>query len=200
MLEITNLADQAVLLPIAAMVGVLLALSGWRWGTLAWAVGIGATYALVFGLKVVLLQCGAHAVALPIDLRSPSGHTAGAGVVYGALLGLTTSRAGGASRWTAGQGAIWTLACVVPIVILVGWSRLALGVHTLPDVIAGALIGVAGAVAIVVAAGVPRRRPSARVIGLAVLAALALAYGRHAPGEVLIRAIAARLWLDPTCL
>lgn len=66
----------------------------------------------------------------------PSGHALGSMVVYGmlALVLLPMFR----SRWRP-----WFLALAGGIVLLIGFSRIALGVHFLSDVVAGWLLGIA---------------------------------------------------------
>ncbi|BCJ41961.1 hypothetical protein GCM10010168_88570 [Actinoplanes ianthinogenes] len=66
----------------------------------------------------------------------PSGHALGSMVVYGmlALVLLPMFRA----RWRP-----WFLALAGIIVLLIGFSRIALGVHFLSDVVAGWLLGIA---------------------------------------------------------
>ncbi|AHG04810.1 PAP2 family phosphoesterase [Halobacterium sp. DL1] len=74
----------------------------------------------------------------------PSGHATGAAVFYGALAALTTvwSRA---RRWLLAAG----------FVLLVGFTRIALGVHYLVDVLAGFALGAAF---LAVALALTRRR------------------------------------------
>ncbi|MDE2007851.1 MAG: PA-phosphatase, partial [Rhodospirillales bacterium] len=76
---LTDFADQAVVLPLWLAIGAVLALSGWRRGAAAWLIAVGATLAAVGIGKLAGISCG------PPWLRSPSGHTAAAGVVAGGL-------------------------------------------------------------------------------------------------------------------
>lgn len=147
---VTDFADQAVLLPPAATVAAALTLAGWCRGALAWIMVIGGTLALILMLKLASAIFG-H--VLPVgELRSPSGHTAIAGTVYGGLL------AGFARRLT-GHGR-WSLACVV----VIGASRLVLDMHTVLDVAVGAVVGTGGAMALNRLAGVPP--PTMRLVPL----------------------------------
>ena len=133
---LTNFADQAVTLPLAACVFVILLALGWRRGALAWGACVAGVLAVMLVLKLVTLACGAHFAWT--GLVSPSGHTATAAVVYGGLFALL---ARGARRVTP------VAACAGGVMALgTGLTRLALHVHTVADVVAGAAVGVMGAV------------------------------------------------------
>ena len=83
---LTDFADQAVVLPVAGAVLVLLLATGWRRGALAWAGCVSGVLAVMLALKLVTLACGWR---VPwTGLYSPSGHTAASAVVYGGLLAL----------------------------------------------------------------------------------------------------------------
>ncbi len=94
-----------------------------------WAVIAGITLAATTGFKLV---CFALTGPWPF---SPSGHTASAAVVYGGLAWLLLRRAAGPVAAAC--------AAVLPAIVI-GWSRLALHAHTVPEVVVGALIGGAG--------------------------------------------------------
>ncbi len=167
----TDLADQAVVLPLAALVGIVLALQGWRRGALGWSLGVGGTLAVMLALKLVMHACG-------LRPESPSGHTASAAVVAGGLW------------WVCGRDR-GVIAAAGLTVLAIGATRLALGLHSLADVIAGGLAGIAGAVAVSRIAG---RRPdglrAAPVIVTVAVVLLAM-HGRHLGAEAVIRSVAA---------
>lgn len=177
---LTDFADGAVLLPIAFIVAIVLASGGWRRGALAWIAAAFAAFAAIVGLKLLFFTCGPTA-ALAFGVRSPSGHTAAAAVIYGGLavlLGLPV-------------GFVLTLS--VAAAILVGASRLALGVHTLLEVAIGAGVGCVGAALMVGLAG--PRPPGTRtvpVLGAALLVVLVLFHGLHLRAEPLIQDVACR--------
>ncbi len=127
MMFLTNFADQAVMLPVVLAIAIVLALQGWRRGALIWLGVVCATFGLMLVLKLVFLACSR--VTDPIDIHSPSGHVAAATVVCGGLAALLTRRRAG----------ILPVALLAAVVI--GISRLVLGMHSLPEVVLGALVG-----------------------------------------------------------
>ncbi len=133
---LTNFADQAVVLPLAACVFITLFALGWRRGALAWGACVAGVLAVMLVLKLVTLACGAHVAWT--GLASPSGHTATAAVVYGGLFALLAPRSRNATLVAAAAGGAVALG--------IGLTRLALHVHTVADVLVGAAVGVGGAV------------------------------------------------------
>lgn len=181
---VTDFADQAVILPLAATVAAVLAVAGWRRGALAWVAWIGGTLALVLALKLASAVFG-H--LLPAgELRSPSGHTASAGAVYGGMLAGLAQRLTGHNRWS--------LACVVVAVAAVGASRLALDMHTLLDVAVGSAVGVGGGMALVRSAGAPPRDMPLAPVAAAALLVIATFHGAHLVLERPIRDAATWAW------
>ena len=166
---LTDFADQAVLAPLALCVAGGLAVLGWRRGARAWMVAVTATLASMLVLKLLLLGC-------PGALHtSPSGHTAGGTVIYGGLAALWLRRRVG------------TMAALVlgalPMALLFAATRLALRVHTLPEVLIGASTGLAGVALLLRLAGpapAGLRGWRLAVPGLAVMVAL---HGARLPLE-----------------
>ena len=78
---ITDLGDQAVILPLLLAVGLVLLLAGWWRGALAWFIAVSATLGAVLVAKLSTMAC--QSLLPPVGLLSPSGHTASAAVVYG---------------------------------------------------------------------------------------------------------------------
>jgi membrane-associated phospholipid phosphatase len=188
MLFLTDFADQAVVLPVAAVVLVILLAIGWRRGAVAWTLGVGGVLATMLVLKLIVFACFWR---VPwAGLSSPSGHTAAAAVVYGGLLALLVPR-GGAVLAALTGGAL---------ALLVGMTRLALHVHTVPDVLVGAMVGVSGAVLLRHAAGErPLRLSSPRLV-LAVCVAIGLFHGHRLAAETRIRWLALDVWPLSLCL
>jgi membrane-associated phospholipid phosphatase len=189
MLFLTDFADEAVVLPVAAIVLVVLLAIGWRRGALAWAVGVAGVLATMLVLKLIVLACFWR---LPWSgLQSPSGHTAAAAVVYGGLLALLVSRGRGGALLAACTGGA--------LALLVGLTRLALHVHTVSDVLVGAAVGVAGAVLLRHFAGARPERLSSPRLALAVCVAIALFHGHRMAAETRIRWIALDVWPLSLC-
>jgi membrane-associated phospholipid phosphatase len=181
---LTDFADQAVILPVVLMIAVMLLVQGWRRGALAWLGVIFTTFGLMLVLKLVFLAC--VPLADPIDIHSPSGHVAAATVVAGGLVALLTRR----------RASVMPVAVLIAVVI--GVSRLVLGMHSLPEVLLGAVVGLAGTVALVRLAGTPPPLQPGRVLAVVVIIA-ALFHGMHLPAEAAIRHSAARALLEAVC-
>jgi membrane-associated phospholipid phosphatase len=174
---LTDFADQAVLLPLALAVTLVLAVTGWRRAAWVWTLMIVAGFAAVLALKLF-----GYCTPLPavFDIRSPSGHTAGAAMVYGGLAALLPI-------------AVRARVLIAVLVALaVGVSRLALGMHTPAEVVLGGLLGVVAVAAFCRLIGPP---PT----GFAVWRGLALAllvgvlfHGHHIAAETPIRDAAHR--------
>ncbi len=186
---LTNFADQAVLLPLAICVGLTFAIAGWRRGAIAWTVAVGGTFLITLSLKLIFLACG-HLLPFP-DVRSPSGHTAASAVVYGSLLALGIRRVTGHARWTVPSAVLVTL--------VIGASRLALGLHTGQEVLLGGIIGVGGAIVAGVGAGPPPARLPVRVLTAVALGIVVFFHGFHLPAEAAIRSVALNLWPLSSC-
>jgi membrane-associated phospholipid phosphatase len=185
MMFLTDFADQAVVLPIVAAVAIVLAAQGWRRGALAWLGVIGVTFGIVLILKLGFLACGP--VFGPWGLRSPSGHTAAASVVAGGLVVALAGR-----HWAV-------LLVAVAAALAIGTSRLELGFHSLPEVAAGAAIGLMGAVALSHLAGRPPRTRPVSLLAVAGVVAVLL-HGMHLPAEAAIwRASSGALDFVPAC-
>src|SRR6185312_10266345 len=125
---VTDFADQALILPTIALIGLWLLLAEPRRTAVAWAASCAVVLGALFLLKLIL-PC----TSLAHVLRSPSGHTASAVLVAGGLLILLV-----------GPGRHRRALAVAAGILLgagIGATRLALHVHTKPEVIIGALVG-----------------------------------------------------------
>jgi membrane-associated phospholipid phosphatase len=182
---LTDFADQAVVLPLVIGITVALAAQGWRRGAVAWLVVVTATFAATAASKLMFLACSP--VFGSMDIHSPSGHVAAATVVTGGLAAMLTRRQ------------ISILPAAILAALVIGTSRLVLGMHSLPEVMLGALIGLAGAAALMRYAGPPPVLKPAPLIGVIVVIA-GLFHGLHFPAEAAIRHTAFRAaQLIPAC-
>lgn len=192
MLFLTDFADLAVVLPLAVAVAIALAAAGWRRGAAAWALVVPATLLAVLLAKLVVAACGTW---LPFHgLHSPSGHTASAAAVYGGLLALLLPESRPGLRRAL---AVLLLAGI--FAVLFGDTRLALHVHTRSDVLAGAALGMAGALALAKLAG-PRPAGLRVAIPLAAAVAVVLVFhGHHIRAEEQIDRVSRLIWPLTLC-
>ena len=141
---LTHLGD-----PPAQTIWLIIVCTISAWHTRSWLpVILGAVGGI--GIAVILVTAktlvGRPRPGLPFALVDshgfsfPSGHAAGAAAV--GLLGAWMLCRWVLHRWT-GQVAVWSLS--VAFIMLIGFSRLYLGVHFLTDVLAGWLLGTAWA-------------------------------------------------------
>ena len=187
---LTDFGDQAVVLPLAAAIAIMLLLGGWWRGAIGWIVAVPATLGIVLSLKIIFYAC--HASLPNWGIHSPSGHTASATVVYGGLLALLGEHSRGGAR-TIRHLLLLALAAVL-LALLFGFSRVDLGVHTVPDVLVGGAVGIAGAILFVTLAGQPPRGFRRWVLGAVVLVTAMLFHGRELHAEETIQRIAISYW------
>ncbi len=174
---LTNFADAAVTLPLAALVMLLLLL--WRRADLArpWAETVGLALALILVLKLVFgIWPG---LGRPIDVQSPSGHTSSSSVVYGGALLLLSGRP------------ILAVMAAGTIALVVGLSRIDLGAHSLSEVVIGGAVGVLGVTLLAREARhhVPLRATQSLALAGLVAIAAGLLHGRHAHIESRLKQI-----------
>ena len=206
---ITDFADQAVVLPLALL--VLAALrsrdrgdagsgTGASDDARGWAVAVGVVLLTLLLLKRAVGACaapaadGRHTGLLGLGLRSPSGHTAAGGIVYGGLLALALRR-----------GTAVSAACCLAAAALFGASRLVLGVHTPVEVAVSCVVAAAGGAVLSRLGRWPGRSLPAGPLRAGwlgwVAAALALVlvlHGRRLEVEPMIARVAS-IWLSPAC-
>ena len=192
-----------MILPVALTVAVLLALLDWPRGALGWSAGVLAALAAVLLGKLALFACsGSHAL-----LRSPSGHTASAAVVYGGALALPAGRLVAFSR----MGRAWSSLILAALfgglaAAVIGASRLLLGVHSVDDVLSGGACGVLGLWLMLRLAGpmpprLVRRQPLTATLGTMLIGAIVLLlHGERLPIEPMLHLWGMRLHgLVPRC-
>lgn len=183
---VTDFADQSVLLPGAALVALLLAMLRWTRGLALWLGTIIASFGLVLLLKLVFGACGSP---LPHDaLRSPSGHTMAATVIYGGSL-ILFAPALAIRSLSAGVAAL-------AVCLMVGATRVALHDHTVPEAVLGGAIGLLAVWILHRLRGTPPGRLGVRparlriLLAMAVLAPPILLHGERSRAEGLIQHLA----------
>ncbi len=169
---LTDFADQAVILPLVLAIAATFAMQGWRRGAAAWLVAIGVTFGVLLALKILFLGC--QPVFRPFGVVSPSGHVTAATIVAGGLMTVVTRRVPLILAGAAAAAAVIAL------------TRLLLAVHSVPEVVLGGLVGLAGAYGLARLAG---PSPALRPLALAgvVLAVVAIFHGMRLPAEQPIR-------------
>jgi membrane-associated phospholipid phosphatase len=172
---VSDFADQAVMLPLSAVVLLALVVIGWWRGAAAWLGAVGLTFLTVGLLKAAFVVMTAH---FGSDYQiSPSGHVAAAAVVYGGLVILLL------------QGVLprVVLALLVAAVVVgMGVIRVDLGAHTPMEAAAGAVVGLAGLIAFALTAG-PRPQLAALPLSLASGVTALVLHGWHLGAEQAIR-------------
>ncbi len=174
MMFLTDFADEAVLLPMAALIAVALGVAGWWRGLAAWVGAVGFTLAVV-----LVLKAAGAAFGDPDDAPNVSGHVAAGCAVYGGIAVLLFRHV---------VPGVLLAALPVALAVLVGYSRVALNAHTPAEVVAGAVIGCMGVLILSVAAGPRETMPAWPVLAVAACTMLAL-HGLHMQAEGAISAV-----------
>lgn len=134
MSELTDFGDPAILLPLAGLLFLWLAvLISWR-AAFHWAAAL-----LFCLLGTASLRLLFH-IGKRLDLTSgqiPSGHVSGTTLVYGALALISYHASGNRSVKVA------VVLAWLAIVSVVAFSRVALEVHTVGEIISGLTVGLA---------------------------------------------------------
>ncbi|CAN5678811.1 phosphatase PAP2 family protein [soil metagenome] len=153
---ITTLGTAWVLVPIAAVAAAYLLRRGLRREAFLVALAIVGAELLTLGFKAGFERQRPFfpdPVATESSFSFPSGHATVSVAVFGALAYIAAARL----HRLAARRAV--LVAVAAFVLLIGFSRLYLGVHFLSDVLAGFSAGFAWLVLCVLALGIRRGRP-----------------------------------------
>jgi PAP2 superfamily len=182
---LTDFGDSAVLAPAALLIAAWLAAGqAWR-GALRWCLFFGVGLLLTVSSKIAFIGWGIGFRA--IDFTGVSGHTMLATSIYGTGLWLAMPRS---------QPGLRAMGVVVGLLAggLVGMSRLALGVHSPAEVVAGFTIGALVCLGFVASSGgIARPAIPPLVLVAGWVAVTAGMYGDRAPSEGLIAQVALRL-------
>lgn len=179
---ITALGDTGVMLPVAALIGLWLASA--RHYRLAgkWCLTVVLVGCIVAVSKLLFMG---WCVRLPdVDFTGFSGHAAMAAIVMPVLAQLvqqTFARRFACDAWPIG----------VALALLVGFSRLAVHVHSLSEVVAGLVLGLTfGLTFLQSAAAVGRIDVNPRLATLSLMSLPCLLWLQPAPTQLLLEQIA----------
>ncbi len=134
MVALSLLANGAVLTVVAILCVAALALRPpLRPDALSMLIAIGGGDLLITGLKLLFHRPRPDVIFAPLGYSFPSGHSFFAVTVYGMAAYWLTQGAPSRRRW------VWATAALV--ILLIGFSRVYLGVHYASDVLAGFCVG-----------------------------------------------------------
>jgi membrane-associated phospholipid phosphatase len=141
------LGHSLILLPASLGLIALLLWIGWRREA---AVLVGVLLAGLIATLLAKLAFEGCAWGAGLDIESPSGHASFSVLVYGCLAVLVAAARPAGQRLLIAVGAAF-------LTLAIGFSRVAIRVHTPQEVICGLLIGTAGVVLFATLRGPPRR-------------------------------------------
>lgn len=195
---LTDFGDQATVLPLTMFVMLVLVVQQ-RWRVaFAWLSAIFGVLAVILILKIIFYACGWLLPVLGPDmlsLRSPSGHTASATVLYGGIVALLSVRFNSNRIWAAYGSAVVT---AVFVAVVIGGTRILLGAHSFSEVSLAACIGLMGLIAFIRLSGQDTVQPLSFPVVSGAVMVLAVFHGRHLPAEVVIQSTGVdilRSWL-----
>jgi membrane-associated phospholipid phosphatase len=139
MIAVSRFGGPSWLVPIGIAVALAFLIHGWHRGALLIVVTLSGAGLLNTLLKQSFARTRPEAFfdyPLPLSLSFPSGHAIFAASVFGGLAVLLTDRI----RRTSLQVLVWVAA--LALILLVGVSRVYLGVHYPSDVLAGYAVAV----------------------------------------------------------
>jgi membrane-associated phospholipid phosphatase len=128
LVSLSDFGDLAVLLPLAAAMLAWLLLCVPR-AAPRWVLALGFCLGLI-----ALLKIGFYACPLGGDMHSPSGHTSFSTLVFGAVTLVA------AAAWP-GVRSVVVIGGGTGLILVIGFSRLLLGVHSVAEVSLGFAIG-----------------------------------------------------------
>jgi len=143
---VTELAGTGTAVLIFALTTIFLAIQQ-RWRLALFTAGTGVGLALLIPVSKALIGRARPMVEIPVaevptNASFPSGHSMTAVVLWGTLVLIALPTARRSAR-------PWLLGGAVVLIVVIGCTRLALGVHFLSDVLAGWALGTAWLAAMV---------------------------------------------------
>jgi len=134
---ITDFGSIYLVVMVAGIVGVILFIRKKWWSLLSFFLAVGIGQAVLNILKVFFQRPRPKTEMFVFSYSFPSGHVFSATVIYGFCIYLTF-------RFINNPVIKWTLsALLVLLILLIGFSRIYLGVHWLSDTLAGYVTGFA---------------------------------------------------------
>jgi len=134
---ITHLGSIYLVLIVAIIVGTILLIRKNWWRLLALFLAVAIGQAVLSILKVVIQRPRPETEMFVFSYSFPSGHVFSATAIYGFCIYLTF-------RFIKNGTAKWILSALLALLILlIGFSRIYLGVHWLSDTLAGYVTGFA---------------------------------------------------------
>jgi membrane-associated phospholipid phosphatase len=184
---ITSFGDSALLLPLIAWMTLVLAIAPHRRDAIRWIVAAVACGGTVAFSKLIFMAWGIGPPGL--DYTGISGHTALSVLTWPSLAALLVRKVRGPLAWIA-------IALGACLGLLVGLSRLALEVHSVSEVIMGALLGAIVATWFIRGLNRTDALPTwhTLALGLGVIALWLVFYGRVFPSQHLLKDIA--MWVS----
>lgn len=132
LISITDIGDSAVLGTIVLAISAYLLAKGARKEAVVVLLSFLVASLMVSLVKILLMGCGSS--LRHWGLRSPSGHTALSLSVFGMLALLLSGRLKGKKR-------MLPFLLLIPMALLIAYTRVALGFHSAAEVCAGLIIG-----------------------------------------------------------
>lgn len=160
---VTALGSLPVLVPLLAAVAVGWLIRTGRWGVVLFLVLALAGAVVAIDVLKDLVERGRPPIGSAVSDASgpafPSGHAALATVSFGALAYVH----GSVVRWWSARVTIWAVA--VTVMLLVGFSRVYLGVHWFSDILGGYALGAVWLGIVVTAFGTSTRFHRQYIVG-----------------------------------
>jgi membrane-associated phospholipid phosphatase len=182
--HLTLLGDARLLLPASVALFVGLRVRADPRVSAAWLVAVVTCLALTVAAKLVFYKCGWWVGAY--RLSSPSGHASLGTTFFGSVLLLLV-------RGKRFPASLLPILGVTSLVALIGYSRVALVKHTIPEVVVGCAIGL-GCVALFwhlwTRSRLPLAPPKTMALVLGVLCGGVVLLGLRSGAEPVIRSIA----------
>ena len=185
--NITNLGDSSITSCITIVAAIYLVLIKEKRAALAIVAAFVVSASLIAILKITFYSACPGSIPLPA-LRSPSGHSAISLAVFGTIAAIISSSL--ATKWKPIPYVLVFL-LAVPIAI----SRVLLGAHTVPEILAGLGLGLAITYGVwrVLLRGQTVYHGRISTLALLTIAAMLILNGVHFPAEAIIDLISTQM-------